>query len=109
MLGILFIYFIGKYYYTLAQQYDQNKWGYAIVGVVIYYVTTFAFGVIVYFIDIIFELNIDWDKDNKALGLLGIPVGILGCYIVYTLLKKKWENQKLEIETIDAIGEDSNV
>ena len=34
MLGLLLIYFIGKYFYDLAAEFEKNKWLYAILGVV---------------------------------------------------------------------------
>ena len=44
MLGIVLIYWLGKYFYQLAEKYNQNKWLYAILGIVVYYVSQLFFG-----------------------------------------------------------------
>jgi len=46
MLGLLLIYFIGKYFYDLAILHEKSKWGWAVIGVVSYYAEGFilAFG-----------------------------------------------------------------
>jgi ethanolamine transporter EutH len=106
MLGLLFIYFIGKYFYNLAGEYEQNKWGYAILGVVVYYAATFLLGIGIVFIDKAFGFDLEWEENNSMIGLLSIPIGVLACYLFYTLLKRKWEKEKLlEVkETLDDIG-----
>ena len=37
MLGLLLIYWIGKKYYELATEHNRSPWGYAILGVFVYY------------------------------------------------------------------------
>jgi hypothetical protein len=44
MLGLVFIYFIGRYYYKLAENHNRSKWGFAVLGVATYYGGTFAAG-----------------------------------------------------------------
>jgi len=46
MLGILFIYYIGRYFYTLAGRYQKNEWGFAIAGVLSYYGGQVVFAVL---------------------------------------------------------------
>lgn len=90
MLGIVFLYFIGKYFYKLAEQFDKNKWLFAILGVVIYYVGTFVGGAILGIMDGLLDIGFDWDN-NLALGLVALPFGIGAAYLFYFLLKKQWE------------------
>ena len=35
MLGLVLLYWIGKYFYKLAEEYDKSKWGFAILGLVL--------------------------------------------------------------------------
>jgi hypothetical protein len=103
MLGILLIYFIGKQFYTLAEDFNKNKWLYAILSIVLYYVAGFVFGTVLAIFDLIFEWGIDWDN-SFGLNLLGIPIGLLADWGFYYLLKKRWEKTivlvKDEIEDI---------
>ena len=103
MLGLLLIYFIGKYFYELAQDFYKHRWLYAIFGIVVYYASGAVFGVILGVFDLLLELNINWDE-TFGINLLSIPIGLLGCYGFYIVLKKRWQNNtdlvKDEIEDI---------
>ena len=104
MLGLLLIYFIGKYFYKLSEEYNQNKWLYAILGIVVYYATGFCLGIGLGIIDLIFELNLDYDN-MFGINLLSIPFGIAACYGFYYLLKRKWEKSVVIIkDEIQDIG-----
>lgn len=109
MLGILLIFFIGKYYYELAQDYYKHRWVYGIFGIIIYYVGTAIGGVILGLLDLIFAWNFDWDN-SLFLGLLALPFGISAAYVIYILLKKKWKKEitvvKDEIQNIGKSIED---
>ncbi len=104
MLGLLLIYFIGKYFYKLSEEYNQNKWLYAILGIVAYYAAGFAFGILLGVFDLAFGLNLDYDN-MFGINLLSIPIGIAACYGFYYLLKKKWEKTVVFIkDEIQDIG-----
>ncbi|OYU82011.1 MAG: hypothetical protein CFE23_01535 [Flavobacterium sp. BFFFF1] len=92
MLGILFIIFIGKYFYKLAEEFRQNKWLYAILGIVIYYAGTAVAGVILGLMDAFFGLDIDWDN-TILMSIVALPFGIGACVLVYYLLRKKWQRE----------------
>lgn len=105
MLGLVLIYWIGKYFYVLAEKYNQNKWLYAILGVVIYYLGQIIFGVILAIFNEFLDLGIDFD--NVVINLLGIPIGGLACYGFYKILENNWKKIQLQpIENIDDIGKD---
>lgn len=104
MLGLLLIYFIGKHFYKLADEFNQNKWLYAILGIVIYYAAGFIFGAALGIMDLLFELNLDFEN-MFGINLLAIPIGIAACYGFYVLLKKKWEKSIVIIkDEIQDIG-----
>lgn len=105
MLGLVLIYWVGKYFYALAEKYNQNKWLYAILGVVIYYLGQIIFGVILAIFNEFLDLGIDFD--NVVINLLGIPIGGLACYGFYKILENNWKKIQLQpIENIDDIGKD---
>lgn len=111
MLGLLLIFFIGKYYYELAQDYYKHRWLYAIFGIIIYYVGTAVGGIILGFLDVLFALNFDWDS-SLFLGLIALPFGIVAAYFIYIVLKRKWKKEtgvaKDEIQDIGKNIEDTN-
>ena len=100
MLGMFFIYFIGKQFYELAQNHDRNKGGYAILGVFMYYLGTFvgAIGIafVCYFLDIDFE-----SLNDTLLSILSIPFGLLTVWLTYYFLKKKFIDNISDINNLD--------
>jgi MFS family permease len=90
MLGIFFLYFIGKYFYKLAEEFKKNKWLFAILGILVYYIGTFIGGVILGILDELIGIGFDWDN-TLALGLIALPFGIGVAYLFYFILKKEWE------------------
>jgi len=111
MLGILLIYFIGKRFYDLSVDYKQNKWLYAILSIVVYYVSGLVFGVVLALLDILFNWGIDWDN-NFGINLLGIPVGLLTVWGFYSILESRWKKSivlvKDEINDIGRITDENN-
>jgi len=106
MLGILLIFFIGKHFYKLAEQFNQNKWLYAILAVVIYYAAGVVYVVVLAVLDDLFGFGIDWDN-AIALEYLAIPIGLAADYGFHILLKKKWEKSVIIIkDEIQDIGKD---
>ena len=104
MLGIVLIYFIGRYFYRLAEEFNQNKWLYAILGVITYYVGTFVGGIVLALFDELFGFGINWEN-NFTLGLIALPFGIASVYLLYILLQRKWKKSvSLVKDEIQDIG-----
>ena len=105
MLGILLIYFIGKRFYDLAEEFNQNKWVYAILSVVIYYALGTVFVFIVALLDImVFEWGFDWES-TYGMNLLIVPFGLLAVWGFYMLLENRWKRANPVIkDEIDDIG-----
>ncbi len=105
MLSIIFIYFVGKPFYKLAESHDRNKWGFAILGVISYYLGYFIFGFLILIgIELWSDSSID-DIDDIVLNLMFVPFGILSCVGLYFLLKRIWsKDKKVDENLIDEIG-----
>lgn len=104
MLGILLLFFIGKYYYELAQDYYKNRWLYGILGIATYYLGTVVGGFIVGIANELFDFGINWDS-TLNLSLVALPFGILFAFIVYVLLKRHWKKQVVSVkDEISDIG-----
>lgn len=106
MLGILLIYWIGKYFYKLADLYNKHKWAYGILGVLAYYGGTFFFG---FFVGFILEFSSPGYADSVNelfFGFLMIPLGLLCCFLLYKYLEKKWKKEVPNInELLENFGE----
>lgn len=98
MLGLLLLYFIGRSHYRLAAEYGKGEWAFAILGVAVYYAGTFLFGFI---LGLVMEASnpgsVD-DMPNLLLGLIVMPFGLLSTWLLYFLLKRNWEAQRLDAE-----------
>ena len=103
MLGILFIYWIGKYFYQLAEKFNQNKWFYAILGIVIYYSGQIIGALLIAVVSELFDLGIDFD--GVLINVVGILIGGIACYLFYLLLEKVWKRDVVIIkDSIQDIG-----
>ena len=91
MIGLLFLYFVGRAFYKLAELYKQNKWLYGIFGVVVYYagiiISAFAIG----FIGELVSPGSLEGFEQSGIALLTVPIGILCCWGFYKLLEHKWK------------------
>ncbi|MEL6650056.1 MAG: hypothetical protein AAFP02_02595 [Bacteroidota bacterium] len=106
MLGLVLLYFIGRYFYYLAEDYGKSKWGFAILGVISYYAGTFLFGITFGIFYEIFGSGSIEDFSDIAIGLMALPFGIATCAGLYYLLKRIWsKEEKFDPTIIDQIGE----
>ncbi|WP_339837972.1 hypothetical protein [uncultured Flavobacterium sp.] len=106
MLGLIFIYWIGKYFYRLAEKFNQNKWLFAFLGVIMYYVGTVFLGFCLGIAIAAFGLNFDYEN-TLLLSLIAFPFGLLFSWVFYYLLEKKWSKIKVEpVQSIDDIGKE---
>ena len=104
MLGLILIYFIGKKFYDLAQEFGKSAWGFAILGVVIYYVGTFIAGIVIALGYEISNTSIDGMSD-LALGFIALPFGVLSCVGLYYYLRNIWQkNKEANKPNIEEIG-----
>jgi len=101
MLGLLLIYFIGKKFYDLALEFEKSEWGFAILGVVVYYAGTFVAG----FVIGIWNLDAIETMSDITLGLIALPFGVLSCVGLYYFLNNSWKKNKVVNNSdIDEIG-----
>lgn len=90
MLGLLFIYWIGKAFYILAERNGKNVWGYAVLGVAIYYGGLLFAAVVIAIILAIFSVSFGSYSDF-LITLMAFPFGLLGGWIAYRYLEGRWE------------------
>jgi len=91
MLSILLVYFIGKQFYELAQDFNKNRWLFAILGVVVYYAIGILLVVVIALLDVVvFEWGLDWEN-RFGMNMLAIPLGLLADVSLYLFLKNRWK------------------
>jgi hypothetical protein len=105
MLGYIFIFYTGFYFYRLAENHKKNKWLFGIVGIV-----TFAFGNFMYVI----YANLLLEQDTNEFNILSVSFksfssGVLSIFILFHLLNFIWSRKKvIREEEIDKIGSKKN-
>ena len=104
MLTIVLLFFIGKYFYELAQEYYKNRWIFAILGIAMYYFGTFLAGIVLALGIDLFGWTFDW-TNNLSLVMIALPSGLVTVVIVYLLLERHWKKQKVkDQDSIQDIG-----
>lgn len=109
MIGLICAYFIGKYFYKLAKDYNQNKIIYCILGVFCFYFGTAVLGnLIVFYFREFTNYNLSFFSFLR-MNFLAMPFGIgLSCLVHY-LLEKKWKSATVVIkDEIHDIGKRSD-
>ncbi|RBW58228.1 hypothetical protein [Tenacibaculum sp. E3R01] len=105
MLWLVLLYFIGKKFYELADDYKKNKWGFGVLGVVTYFIGFFISAAIIGVTVVIAGSDFLETINDFVLELILMPFGLLSCYGLYYYLEKTWKKQKpLEDKLIDQIG-----
>ena len=106
MLGLLVIYWIGKWYYKLAEKHEKTKWGFAILGPVIYYAGS-VIGVVLIMLGFMvlgYEEEF-YNINDRLLDFMGVPFGALACWGIYQLLKRRWEEKALIPQKADVLDD----
>ena len=91
MLSIVLIYFLGKYFYDLAERYNKNAWGYAILGVVTYYVGSFIGGIIIVIFMEMSSPGAVTEMGDFLLGLMSLPAGLLAVWGLHRYLSNRFK------------------
>lgn len=106
MIGIYLLFVLaGRPFYRLALDYDKNEWLYGFLGILSFFIgSNVAAFFLVFFLTLF--AGIDFTTyDENLLGLIGVPFGILACYLYYKFLKKKWENSTVMEGNADVLDD----
>lgn len=110
MLGLVLLYFIGKWFFTLAETHKRNKWLFAVLGVVMYYAGTFIAGIAIGLYTVSTGDESILEMNSIVLSLIAIPFGLLAAWGFREILKRSWEKNPLEDQMIldSDIADNSN-
>ena len=103
MFGLILIFFVGKYYYELAQDYYKNRWVYGIFGILMYYLGTALGGLTIGFLDYALNLNVDFSQFNLIIIGLLFGTGLAAAVYFFLYFRWKW-HAPLKNDDIDKIG-----
>lgn len=105
MIGIITLYFIGRYFYNIAEENNKNNWVFAILGVAIYFIGLVIGQMIIFaWYEIYSEYGIE-DANETIVAIASIPIGLLFTFLLSKYLKKSWQ-QKTEIKHVDLLDEE---
>jgi hypothetical protein len=90
MLTLFFIYWVGKAFYVLAERNGKNVWGYAVLGVALYYGGLLFAAVVIGITLGIFAVSLGTYSD-LLITLMAFPFGFLSGWIAYRYLEDRWE------------------
>ncbi len=94
MLGLIFLFFIGKNFYTLADKHNKSKWGYAILSIATFYGSQIFFGVLIGLYGLLTENYNILENNELPINLLAIAFALLCIVGLYYLLKNAWSKKK---------------
>ncbi len=98
MLGLIVIFFIGQRFYQLARAHEKSKWGFATLGIVSYYASTFIFGLLIGTTLEIVSPGTVAGMSDLVLGLMALPFGVLSTVGLFYLLKHIWEGNSKDVK-----------
>jgi len=99
MLAYIILFWAGRAFYRLAEQYGKSPWGYAILSILVFFgiqlVFIFASAVVWAISDPEgFDTWLETDDDSSTLvgDLVASLLGYLGMWGFYQLLQRRWAN-----------------
>ena len=101
-LGYVFIFYIGFYFYRLAENHANNKWLFGLVGIATYLLALVIYPLI---IRLLYSKE-NYNFDLSAISLRSFLIGCLSVFFLFQILSFIWNRKKTveEEEDIDKIG-----
>lgn len=89
-LGYILLFYIGFYFYRLAENYNKNKWFYCFLGIIFYLLVIFiyAFFLKLFYIE---EIN---DFTFVTVAFKSFLIGSISVFFLFHLLNFKWSRKK---------------
>lgn len=92
ILGLIILLYLGRAFYRLAEQHQQTKWLYALLGIAVFYgsqiIIAFVGGILVTMYATSFTVD---NVPDIWINLAVLPPSILFTWLFYRGLKKRWE------------------
>jgi len=93
----------------LSSEFNQSKWLFAILSIVVYYAAILIFGFALGLLILLFDWQINLEN-NFGINLLAIPIGLLADWAFYEFLKVRWKKKIVLVkDEIDDIGKKNDI
>lgn len=101
ILGYILIFYIGFYFYRLAENHHKNKWIFGFLGIAIYFL-----GLVIYPLYIRFFDNLElFDFNLVVISFKSFTIGLVLVFISFQFLSFIWKpKKKTNKEDIEKIG-----
>ncbi len=100
--GYILLFYIGFYFYRLAENHNKNKWLFCILGLVTYLLGTIVYPLFLRF----FNSEEIEDLDLASISLKSFLVGLVSVFILFQTLSFIWSRKKgVNKKEIEKIGE----
>ncbi|MFI1771573.1 hypothetical protein [Thalassobellus citreus] len=109
MIGLICAFFIGKYFYKLAKDYQQKKLVYCVLGVFVFYFGSIVLGnLILFYFTGISNYNFKLFSFFGT-GFITMPFGIGFACLIHYLLENRWKKSVVIVkDEINDIGKNIN-
>ncbi|TMM28809.1 hypothetical protein FDT66_12950 [Polaribacter aestuariivivens] len=102
-LSYIFIFYVGFYFFRLAENHQKNKWLYGFLGIITYYSSSIIF---MLFLKIFHEEEIG-DFDFVSITMKSFLIGLLSIFFLFQSLSFIWGRKKKNKEKeINKIGKE---
>ncbi|MCT4699581.1 hypothetical protein [Tenacibaculum haliotis] len=91
ILGYILLFYIGFYFYRLAENHSKHKWLYAFLGVVFFFLGLFTYVLYVR----IFKVDEINGFDIAMITMKSVLIGVLSSFIMFHLLDFIWKKNKI--------------
>jgi cellobiose-specific phosphotransferase system component IIC len=100
-LGYIIVFYIGFYFYRLAENHNKNRWLFGFLGILF-----FMTGFLLYLIFSRFLNSKEYNIDNLApIGVEAFFAGLILSIILFKIISFVWNrNKKVKSNSIDKIG-----
>ena len=101
----ILLFYVGFYFYRLAENHNKNKWLFGILGIVTYFIGTIIYPL---FLRFFYSNEID-TFDVTIISLKTFLIGLLSTFFLFQLLSVIWSRKKkVNKKDIDKIGKQHN-
>lgn len=101
LIGYIILFYVGFYFFRLAENHNKNKWLFAFLGLVIFFFGYFVYALYYRFF-VLEELD---DFTYSEIGFKSFFVGLFFAILLFQILNQFWSSRKNKNKSeVDKIG-----
>lgn len=101
ILSYIFLFYVGFYFYRLAENHQKNKWLFAIIGIITYLLFLFIYPLYLrlFYKEEILDINL------VLVSLKSFLIALISLFILFQVLSFMWnKKEKVNNQEINTIG-----